>query len=213
MVKRHYYVYYSYESWGRGYIGRRSCKCLPEEDVYYFGSFRDKSFVPDQKTILQTFKTEKEAIEAEIYLHNFYQVDINPHFANKAKQTSVGFCFSASGDKNPRTGKIGIFHHTDKAKKAISRAHKGKTWWTNGTKSILAFECPNGFIKGRNSASVETKKKQSLVRLGNRNHMYGRGGKTHPLYGKRWFTNGTDSVFLFDCPPGFYRGRTLKKKV
>jgi hypothetical protein len=108
--KRYHYVYYSYESWGRGYIGKRSCKCLPKDDIRYFGSFRDRSFKPDQKIILKTLKTEKEAIEAEIYLHDFYKVDINPHFANRARQKSIKFSFSAKREKNPLFKRI-LWHH------------------------------------------------------------------------------------------------------
>ena len=88
---KHFYVYYSYEEYGRGYIGKRECNCLPEEDVSYFGSFHDKIFQPTQKIILETFDTVEEALEAECSLHNFYEVDKNPHFANRAKQTSTGF--------------------------------------------------------------------------------------------------------------------------
>lgn len=47
----HHYVYYSFEEWGRGYIGVRSCECLPEEDTLYFGSYKDKSFNPSNKVI------------------------------------------------------------------------------------------------------------------------------------------------------------------
>ena len=50
--KEHYYTYYSYEEWGRGYFGSRGCKCLPEEDMNYFGSFYDKTFKPNQKIII-----------------------------------------------------------------------------------------------------------------------------------------------------------------
>ena len=49
--KKYFYVYYSYEPWGRGYIGKRECWCLPEEDVKYFGSYRDKTFKPTEKII------------------------------------------------------------------------------------------------------------------------------------------------------------------
>lgn len=212
-MDKYYYVYYSYEEWGRGYIGARTCKCLPEKDIKYFGSFKDKTFKPTQKIIIDIFDTEEEALNAEIILHNFYEVDTNPYFANRAKQTSTKFNFSGSGSKNPRFGKIGVYHHSDDIKKAISKAHKGKTWWTNGVKSVLAFECPEGFFKGRNSPSIETRKKQSIVRLGNKNHMYGKGGEGHPLHGKRWWTNGEESIFAFKCPGGFYPGRTLKKKT
>ena len=85
------YTYYSYEEYGRGYIGSRGCECPITEDFEYLGSFSDKTFKPTQKIILGIFKTRKEAYEAEVKLHKFYQVDTNPHFANKARQTSSGF--------------------------------------------------------------------------------------------------------------------------
>ena len=98
---KYFYVYYSYEPWGRGYIGKRECWCLPEEDVKYFGSFRDKTFKPTEKIILEVFGTRKEVMEAEINLHNFYQVDKNPHFVNRAKATSTGFYVCMMGEENP----------------------------------------------------------------------------------------------------------------
>jgi hypothetical protein len=103
--KKYFYVYYSYEHWGRGYIGKRECWCLPEEDVKYFGSFSDKTFKPTEKIILKTFDTLEEVLLAEVLLHNYYEVDENSHFANKSKQTSKGFYFSASGKDHPRFGK------------------------------------------------------------------------------------------------------------
>ena len=102
----HHYVYYSYEDYGRGYLGSRSCKCEPEKDTRYFGSFTDKSFKPTQKIILATYETREEALRAEISLHEFYQVHKNPHFANRAKQTSVGFLYIPSHDEAVELGKI-----------------------------------------------------------------------------------------------------------
>lgn len=88
----YHYTYYSYEEWGRGYIGARSCQCLPEEDVKYFGSFKDKTFKPTQKIILlDDYKTREECIADEVLLHAFYEVDVNPHFANLARQKSTKF--------------------------------------------------------------------------------------------------------------------------
>lgn len=86
-----YYIYYSYEPFGRGYIGCRRCECDPKEDVTYFGSFRDKTFEPTEKIILETFESYELALRAEIELHNFFEVSTNSHFANKVKQTSTGF--------------------------------------------------------------------------------------------------------------------------
>jgi hypothetical protein len=102
--QKYFYVYYSYEPWGRGYIGKRECWDLPEEDIKYFGSYIDKTFKPTEKIILETFNNREEVYVAEKSLHDFYQVHINPHFANKSKITSTGFCFSASGKDNPFYG-------------------------------------------------------------------------------------------------------------
>jgi hypothetical protein len=113
MKQTHHYVYYSYEEWGRGYIGVRTCSCLPEEDMQYLGSFRDKTFRPKEKIILQIFKTREEALEAEVVLHRFYDVGINPHFANRAKQTSVRFWFDPTG-----------ITHSEETKRKMSEAHK-----------------------------------------------------------------------------------------
>lgn len=85
-LKKYFYVYYSYEPWGRGYIGKRECWCKPEEDTDYLGSFTDKTFRPTEKIIIQTFNSQSKAYEAEVKLHEYYQVDINSHFANKIKQ-------------------------------------------------------------------------------------------------------------------------------
>jgi hypothetical protein len=104
--KEYHYTYYSYEDWGRGYFGVRTCKCLPEEDINYFGSFTDKSFRPTQKIILKgDYPTREEANVDEIILHDYYDVANNPHFANKSKASSTGF-YVATEDAS-RNGKLG----------------------------------------------------------------------------------------------------------
>ncbi len=92
-MKKYHYTYYSYEEFGRGYIGKRSCKCLPEEDVKYFGSYRDKTFKPTQKIILETYNTAEDLAKAEEILHAFYDVAPNPHFANK-HNANKKFCYT-----------------------------------------------------------------------------------------------------------------------
>jgi len=79
----HHYVYYSYEEWGRGYIGVRSCHCSPDQDIY-FGSYRDKTFSPTEKIIISEFESRQEAEKAEKTLQEFFSVVKNPHFANQA---------------------------------------------------------------------------------------------------------------------------------
>ena len=93
--KEYYYTYYSYEEWGRGYFGSRGCKCLPKEDIKYFGSFYDKTFKPTQKIIIKDdYATREEAYADEIILQQYYKVAENPHFANRAYQTSTKFYVS-----------------------------------------------------------------------------------------------------------------------
>ena len=142
MKKRHY-VYHSYEEWGRDYIGSRSCDCFPEEDTNYFGSFYDKTFNPTGKTILFVCETREEVLEIEIELHDFFDVAVNPQFANKAKQTSTRFDTTGvskteaqkkamSGKNNPMFGRSGENHprfgvpRTEAQKKAVSEKISGE---------------------------------------------------------------------------------------
>jgi hypothetical protein len=129
--KKYHYTYYSYEEWGRGYIGCRSCDCLPEEDVNYLGSFYDKTFNPTQKIILETFKTRKDAIRAEIEMHNFYDIAANPHFANKAKQTSTRFTqagLSPSEETRKKLSKaVKGIKRSEETRKKISRYQRNKS--------------------------------------------------------------------------------------
>ena len=170
MNKTHY-VYYSYEEFGRGYIGVRSTKFDPSKDKY-MGSFKDKFFKPTNKIILGTFDTRKEAIAAEIELHRFFKVDKNPHFVNRSKQTSTGFTpplvngmsgkthseearkkisdfrKTMTGEKNHMFGRrgeespiYGITRSKDTRKKMSEHAKSCK-WWNNGTNSKRCPECP-----------------------------------------------------------------------
>ena len=106
--KEYYYTYYSYEEWGRGYFGSRGCKCLPEEDVKYLGSSKDKTFKPKYKIILKDdYATREEAYADEIILQEYYKVVENPHFANRAYQTTSKFYYIPSTEQAIEIGKLG----------------------------------------------------------------------------------------------------------
>jgi len=125
--KEYHYVYYSYEEWGMGYFGSRTCKCLPEEDVKYFGSFKDKTFRPTQKIILKSdYATREEAYADEIILQEYYKVVENPHFANRAYQTSTGFSRKGTVPWNK-----GIPRDPETIRK-MSENSKGKIPWNKG---------------------------------------------------------------------------------
>lgn len=181
-MKVYHYVYYSFEPWGRGYIGVRSSNCQPEDDFKYLGSFKDKTFNPSEKIILSTFKTRKEANEAEIFLHNFYEVHINPHFANKAKHTSSSFCVAGIPKSDEHKKKIALTN--SRVLKGKPSTFKGKTHSTESRKKISESK------KGRNLSeehkeklrrastgfkhSEESKQKMSKAQKGRVSPMKGR---------------------------------------
>lgn len=134
-----HYVYYSYEEFGRGYIGCRTCNCLPEEDNY-LGSYHDETFSPTNKIVLETFSTREEALQAEIDLHEFYKVDKNPHFANKARQKTTGFYFSEKkfGEENPFYQK----QHTEETKSKISQIGKEHKGWVEKRRTYVGENNP-----------------------------------------------------------------------
>jgi hypothetical protein len=120
---RSHYVYYSYEEYGRGYIGSRSCNRLPEEDVNYYGSYTDKSFKPTQKIILGVYETAEDSLEGENILMEFYQVGMNPHFINKQISPYNHKRVVCRGANNGMYGRT----HTEEAREKISRAATGRT--------------------------------------------------------------------------------------
>ena len=157
------------------YYGKRSCNTLPSLDlgVKYFSSSKDKLFIQDQKQnpqnykykIIRVFTTSKDAVAFEIRLHNKFDVGINESFYNKSKQTSIGFCFSATKESHPMYGRNGKLHpmygktHSNEVKQRISEAQTGKgnsqfgtMWITNGTTNLKIKKTdiiPDGYYKGR----------------------------------------------------------------
>lgn len=130
---RYYYTYYSYEEWGRGYIGSRGCKCLPEEDIKYFGTFKDKNFKPTRKIILKDdYATREEAYADEIILQQYYKVVENPHFANKSYQTSTKFYFTDGSIGGKKSKELGLGIHalnsTQKSEAGKKGGEKCKTF-------------------------------------------------------------------------------------
>lgn len=222
--KEYYYTYYSYEEWGRGYIGSRGCKCLPEEDIKYFGSFKDKTFKPTQKIILKDdYATRKEAYSDEIILQEHYKVVENPHFANKAYQTSNKFFY----DKGPGE---------DAIKKRIIMM---RTDYNPMSNPEYREKARLNLIKSINKPSSIEKRKKYTKEIANRPEERERRrlnalkchknpefvakllksvtGENNYAYGKFWITDGTlgnnkrigkDEVL----PEGWYKGRTVPKK-
>ena len=170
-LREYHYVYYSYEEYGRGYFGSRSCKCLPEEDIKYFGSFKDKTFKPTHKIILKSdYVTREEAYDDEIILQQYYKVVENPHFANRSYQTSTGFSRKGivpynKGIKMSEKQRKKLSESckgrkiSEETKKKISKAFKGKTLSEDHKRKIGESN------KGK-SKTITEKRKQSDIQRG-----------------------------------------------
>ena len=80
------------------YIGVRSCRCDPIDDINYWSSSKYvKEAITEHginnftKSIIVVFDTREEAVNEEIRLHKLYDVAINENYYNKAIQTSTSF--------------------------------------------------------------------------------------------------------------------------
>lgn len=99
--KYHYTYCVTEVSTGRMYIGVRSSKVQPSEDigVKYFTSSFDKEFRQAFKEtpenficeILGVYAHRRQAVRHEIQLHNVCAVNTNQAFINRVKQTSEGY--------------------------------------------------------------------------------------------------------------------------
>ena len=207
-MKKHHYVYRSYEEHGRDYIGTRSCNCLPEQDTKYLGSFADKTFNPTGKVILFVCETRKEALEIEIELHAFFDVAVNPQFANLAKATSTGFDRSGtvglSGELHPMYGKTGelnpMFGRTGELSPIYGKKRPDVSERVSGELNPMYGKTGelNPHFGKKNPALSERNRKQT--------------GELHPLFGTKWWVNSDCECRLSKEPPGpeWQRGKKWK---
>ena len=177
-----YYTYYSYEEFGRGYIGYRKCpKGLTPDTDPYMGSYTDKTFKPVYKIVLSVFSSAEEARKAETLTQEFFNVLENPHFVNRSIQTGKGFY---------------VKQHSKETKEKISLSHKGKTIPPEARAKMslakkgkkLSLESLQKRPKRRHSSS--TRKKISLSHRGKRKSQShkesiskSKRGQLNPMYG------------------------------
>jgi hypothetical protein len=103
------------------YIGSRSCKCLPTDDlgICYFSSSSNKLFVSEQKKnpekyqyqVLEIFENRKAATESEVSLHQYFDVKNNVMFYNRSNQTSTSYEFSDEVKQEFSNKKKHVFRH------------------------------------------------------------------------------------------------------
>lgn len=184
------YVYYSYEEWGRGYIGVKMSSD-PDTDGYY-GSYHDKSFTPTHKIVLGEFETPEEALEAEIALHNFFEVDKNPHFANRARQTTTGFI---------------SLHKDEEWRRKIAEAHRGKKL---SPESIAKRQANRTYATGINHpyyGATHTPEARAKIKEARARQTNVSGGCSHPW----WVKEDGTRTRAQECPgEGWKRGMKWK---
>jgi len=161
MNEKTHYVYLIVDlTTGKMYIGSRTSKVPPEEDLgkRYFSSSTDETFQFLQRNypnrfkyfVLKTFKTYKEAIKYEAKLHKKFDVANNPMFYNKANQAEHGFVPSRKifeenkkkfketghqqGEKNSMYGTKWILNHSKKVCTRIGKKEKVPDGWELGRK-------------------------------------------------------------------------------
>lgn len=217
MKSTYFYVYYSYEEWGRGYIGKRQSSYHPDDDIAYLGSFTDKTFSPTHKIILQIFDNEEEALEAEILLHHFFEVDVNPHFANKARQTSKAFSSHrewSNDQKRLLIERNKTFKWTKELRNKVSTSLSGRIWITNGkeNKQLMSEKEPisEGWKRGfTQSTSQQSKQRMSEWQKGKPKWSEEEREKIgERMNGRMWWNNGERQVLVKECPgDNWKRGR------
>jgi|FLOH01.1.fsa_nt_gi hypothetical protein len=202
------------------YIGVRSCKCKPVDDVTYWGSSRvllddikNKGKMCFKKRVLCVFLSRKEALTHEILLHDRYNVAVSEIFYNMSKQTCTGF--DVTGTKLIRV-------LTSEMRQKMSKARKGKKHSNESIKkmsqSTLGFKHSASTKKKIGNASKlrkhthESKRKMSLIALGRKKSDNAKKNMAIAQKGKCWYNNGTITKRCVKGtePENFVPGRIIK---
>lgn len=188
-----YKIVFSHTEGDKYYIGVRSCKCAPEDDISYWSSSKvvkdlinEHGIAAFKKVILDKFDTRSMANSEEIRLHALHKVDISDEFLNISRSKSNGF--ATGGRKNSQK------ERDQKREKMLkSNPFKGKTHSAR-TKAVMSEKAKlrDPWNKGLNTGQQVwnkglTKESSEVVRtrmsenkIGKNNPMFGKSGKLHP---------------------------------
>jgi hypothetical protein len=112
---------------------------------------------------------------------------------------------SLAKERHPMWGKTGRDHQrygkplSEESRERMSKAQKGRII-TREAREKISEKLKGTVI----SEEIRTKISRSLQGKTR--------GELNGNYGKGWFTNGTNNIMAFECPEGYYKGRTLPKK-
>ena len=143
---------------------------------------KNKSFKPTHKIILKDdYVTREEAYADEIILQKYYKVVENPHFANRAYQTSTKFCLKGEerievssragkiGGKKAYDSKLGIHALTSKEKSEAGKKsyQSGKNFVASMSKEERSAHSKKIYEQGIGIASLT---KEEQIEIGNKTY-------------------------------------------
>jgi hypothetical protein len=141
-----FYTYYSYEPYGRGYIGSRGSSVEPSVD-FYMGSYTDETFNPTEKIIISIHETREDAHLAEIKLHEFFcrlrdlstYINTSKKYLNDRRRGDGYKVFLEDINKNPSILDIPI----RKLGKMYGTSHTSISRWKKSRSFIRYFRIAN----------------------------------------------------------------------
>ena len=185
------------------YIGVRSCKVKPEEDVYFgssrsFCKWQDENGVDKiEKTVLGWWPSREQAVKHEILLHDIFDVARNTEFFNRSKQKASGFDTSGTEiseehKEKVRKAHLGAKRHPSVGQK-ISKAKIGKR------RSLETIEKMRIAFSGKKAKPASEERKQKVSKA---------------LKGRRWYNNGKEIKLCVEGeqPSGWVLGDPIRKK-
>lgn len=198
----YHYVYRIIEKdSGKKYIGSRSSKIHPSEDIgiMYFSSSRDKDFIKNQKEFPKNYKYEilsiheerESALIEEARLHDIYDVGRNIEYINKAKQTVSTFDVSGTVVVKDEYGNI------------LSVSVDDPNYKNGKYKFIL---CGTVKVKDKHGNNL-------TVSIDDEKYLSGEYVGLNK--GKRWINNGEINRLIHmseNLPDGWYKGKLNKLK-
>jgi hypothetical protein len=126
-------------------------------------------------------------------------------WANITIETGLDSHNALRGHRHPMWGKTGKAHQrfgkplSDESKQRMSKAQRGR---------VITLEARRKISEKLKGCVVPEQTREKI-----RNSCLNKNkGELNGNYGKKWFTNGEDNVMAFECPEGYYKGRTLPKK-
>ena len=93
-------------------------------------------------------------------------------------------------------------------RKKISETLKGNTAWNKGLKGNTAWNKGKKFPGKTNKTSF--RRGDIPWNKGKKCEVFSKKKEDNPMYGKHWYTDGSNNVCDFECPVGYYPGVTRK---